>query len=587
MPDGRFCQVAFSALDARALRRWYVESFCLIPSGGTLFGGPPTSRVQGIPRTAELCIWALDTKSLFQLEFFQFWSPKPKPRHSNWRPSDLGYALVGFHTTELDAVHARMCAAGSTPMEPEGAPGARSFAVRDPEGNWVLVFERDPLAGIAPPSRHAEARSTLRMVRLSVPDLHAARKAWTESFGLEVLEGHTLASETEAWWGLDGSKRDVCALHGGGMILELAQYTSPQPAARPVGRRICDQGIMNVAIGFHSTRAFDRGLARAREHGCRPNGRPLDAGVFKVMYVREPVNGESVELLHPRPWAHALTGFTSSNGGHAMDFGRAFVSGGGSGIGREFCRQLVASGAELAVFDLRFTPEGKQAILDARKHTSQRVRFFECDVTDSAGFRSAFDAAVDDLGAPDLALGVAGVQLAKSFEDFTDEEYDRVIRVNLLGARSFARAALPHLQRGATLGLVASLAGITPVYNYSAYSASKAGVVGLAGALRLEYAPKGIAVCAICPPEVPTPMVDDEKLTMHPATREMKKFAGSLPTEETCRAALRELAKGVAIIVPGARAKAVYALTKLVPAPVLNWVTDRVVKRALREGNAS
>lgn len=591
MKQGRFCQVAFSALDARRLRRWYVEAFGLSASGGTLFGGPPTSRVQGIPRAAEVCLWATDSKALFQLEIFQFLSPRPKPREASWRPSDLGYSIVGFHTTELDAVLARMRALGSQPTLPRGEPGARKAAVRDPEGNWVLVYERDPLAGLAPPAAHPSVRATLRSVRLSVPDLAEARRVWSESFGLaDVTDRAEVASpDDEALWGLGGADRDVCIMHGMGMLLELVQYRSPSPAARPAERRICDQGLMNVALGFESARAFDRGLRTAEEHGCRPNGRPLDAGVFKVMYVNEPVNGESVELLFPRPWAYPVTGFAApSDGGLAMwGFETAFVSGGGSGIGRRFCELLAADGADIVVFDLRITGEARRSIQSARRSPSQRIRFVECDVTDGSGLRSAFDAAVDEVGPPDLALNAAGVQLAKAFEELTDDEYDRVIRVNLLGSRNFARAALPHLGRGGRLGLVASLAGLAPVYNYSAYGASKAGVVGLAGALRLEYAPKGVTVCAICPPEVPTPMVDDEKTTMHAATRELKKLAGSFPVDDTCRVALRELRQGKPIIVPGLRAKAVAALTKFVPTAAIDWVTSRVVRRALREEGVS
>lgn len=87
----------------------------------------------------------------------------------------------------------------------------------------------------------------------------------------------------------------------------------------------------------------------------------------------------------------------------------------------------------------------------------------------------------------------------------------RDVEVNLIGSRNFSAAVLPLMTPGAQLALIASLAGLVPNYGYAAYSASKFGVVGLAGCLRLEYRPKGIDVCVVCPPGVETPMVTEER----------------------------------------------------------------------------
>jgi hypothetical protein len=307
--DSRICQVAFSALHGRALRRWYVEAFGLVPSGGIVFGGPATSRVQGVPLAAELCTWALDSQHVFQLEFFDFFSPKPLPRPEGRRPSDLGYGLLSFHTEEFDAVLDRLFRLGTPNARAVGSDGARRAAVQDPEGNWVQVLEADPLDGAARSRRGV--RSTLRIVRLTVRDLAASRERWMQAFALrESTRPPTNLPEHEELWGLAGARRDVCVLEAGGVLLELAQYHDPPP--RSSDRRICDQGIMNVAFGFSSTREFDAGLSRAERTGFRPNGRPLDAAIFKVMYVNDPLDGQSVELLFPRPWAYGITGFVPS-----------------------------------------------------------------------------------------------------------------------------------------------------------------------------------------------------------------------------------------------------------------------------------
>ena len=76
------------------------------------------------------------------------------------------------------------------------------------------------------------------------------------------------------------------------------------------------------------------------------------------------------------------------------------------------------------------------------------------------------------------------------------------------------------------------MAGTVGIYGYSAYGSSKFAVLGMAQCIRAEYAPKGITVSVICPPEIDTPMVTQELKTMHPATRILKDFAGRLTLSE-------------------------------------------------------
>ncbi|MEW6443265.1 MAG: VOC family protein [bacterium] len=311
MPNGSFlCQVALVALDGTRLRRWYQEVFGFLPSGGTVFAGPLTTRVQGIPRVASVCRWLLDSKDLFQMEFFQYWSPKSKPRRPDWKPSDIGYSMFGLHTADFSRTLENLARLGARPLsEPVGGQGDRRVCVRDPEGNLVEILEKDPLAGLAPPGLRPEVPVTVRTVTVSVPDLEAARRVWQETFGLAEAVGIRLhGPEHEAMRGLGGAERKSLLLSAGGMLVELVEYTRPAGRPWPEGYRICDQGIMNVAFGFRSRAAFEAQFWRAVQDGCRPNGIPVDIGVFKVMYVNDPAK-LSIELLYPRPWALRLTGF--------------------------------------------------------------------------------------------------------------------------------------------------------------------------------------------------------------------------------------------------------------------------------------
>jgi short-subunit dehydrogenase len=195
----------------------------------------------------------------------------------------------------------------------------------------------------------------------------------------------------------------------------------------------------------------------------------------------------------------------------------------------------------------------------------------------------AVSAAVTGASTPDLVIHSAGIQIAKPFSELTAEEYRRVIEVNLLGSRNVAAAMLPRLQTGARFAFVASLAGLVPSYSYSAYSASKFGIVGLAGSLRLEYRPKGIDISVICPPEVDTPLVTEERRTMHPASKALKELAGTLSVGAAAREILAGLARGEFLVIPGGRAKLTQALDRFFPRSLSRRITDLVVSSALRD----
>lgn len=253
-----------------------------------------------------------------------------------------------------------------------------------------------------------------------------------------------------------------------------------------------------------------------------------------------------------------------------------FISGGGSGIGRCLARHYLGWGAKVAVFDLRISETIREEL--AALGVEPSLSLHEVDVRDARALETAAREAVAALGAPQLAINCAGVQAARPFLELPAEEFSRVIDINLLGSRNFAAAVLPHMRKGSKLALVASLAGLVANYSYSAYSASKFGVVGLAGALRLECVPKGIGVVAICPPEVDTPMVEEELKTMDPVTRELKQVAGTLDLESACREILAGLQRNEFLVIPGARARMVARFSRWFPG-LLQRQAERVVRK--------
>lgn len=267
-------------------------------------------------------------------------------------------------------------------------------------------------------------------------------------------------------------------------------------------------------------------------------------------------------------------------------YNTAFITGGGSGIGRRIAEMLLAEGTSVAIFDRSDSEEARTALeAIAAGVPGTGVEFFQADVTDAGGLVEAVAAAVNAMGAPDFALNCAGIQDAKPFGEQPGEEFERVVNVNLMGSRNFAAAVLPHMQQGAQLALIASLAGLVPTYSYSAYNASKFGVVGLAGALRLDYIGQGIEVSVVCPPEVETPMVVEERKTMSAAGKKLKSTAGTLQLQPACEYILSGLKRRRYMIVPGFRARVLTVIQRLFPS-IMRGFCERIVMSTVRAGES-
>jgi len=257
-----------------------------------------------------------------------------------------------------------------------------------------------------------------------------------------------------------------------------------------------------------------------------------------------------------------------------------YVTGGASGIGLRVAEIFAERGADVAIFDVAPSDAAAHQIERSRLSPHQRVHAYFLDVADADATEEAFRDASVRSGPPRVVFHAAGIGgFSRPFEHFPAERFERMIRVNLLGTRNVAAAALPHLQPGAKLALVASLAGLVTAYGQSGYSASKHGVVGLAGVLRVECAPRGIDVCLICPPEIDTPMARQDSTSRPPETAAMKLFAGTLALDPACRYIVEAVVRGQFLIIPGRRARLAWAMQKLLTRNTVNRLADRMVAR--------
>ena len=259
----------------------------------------------------------------------------------------------------------------------------------------------------------------------------------------------------------------------------------------------------------------------------------------------------------------------------------AYVSGGGSGIGLNLTRALLADGASVAIFDLKV----EDALLEELRGLCQskaRVERFVVDITDPVAVERAMEDAAAKIGEPDFAINCAGILRTALFTEMSYEMFEQSIRVNLFGSRNFAASVLKHMRTGGHLALVASLAGMCGSYTHGAYATSKFGVVGLAEVLRTELKPRGIDVSVVCPGEISTPMLEEERRVGSPVTEVVNEFAGVLPVDLAVRGILDGLRKRTFMVTPGFKAKLTRYLARSHTA-LFRWIVDKKVASALAQ----
>jgi NAD(P)-dependent dehydrogenase (short-subunit alcohol dehydrogenase family) len=173
------------------------------------------------------------------------------------------------------------------------------------------------------------------------------------------------------------------------------------------------------------------------------------------------------------------------------------------GIGGAVAERLAQEGAAIAIFS-RNEP---RRLVKRLNRLGRGVLWTECDVTKPRDVQEATDKTVAQFGQVDLLVNNAGVEYARPFEKFSDEEWEGLLEVNLHGAIRMCRAVLPHFpEAGGAIVNVASALALGGCPSFSIYSAGKAGLIGLTQSLAWELSPRKIRVLAIAPALVATPM---------------------------------------------------------------------------------
>ena len=258
----------------------------------------------------------------------------------------------------------------------------------------------------------------------------------------------------------------------------------------------------------------------------------------------------------------------------------AWVTGGSSGIGLELTKRLLKDNYQVCIF----AHAGIEQALTELKKQSPSVHGFEIDVQNESNLEKAFAEAVTAAGTPDLVINSAGIVIAKSFEDMSSEELLRQININLVGSRNVAHAALPYLKQTTQQGrrpkvvFIASASGLLGCYGYTGYCSSKFGVVGLAEVLRMELRRQKIKVAVVCPPEIETPMVFDERKNGSPVTAALKQLGGSLPLEKACQEIYSGIFSSQFMIIPSTQSRILAKLSRVLPDLYRNQIDKKLDK---------
>ncbi len=182
----------------------------------------------------------------------------------------------------------------------------------------------------------------------------------------------------------------------------------------------------------------------------------------------------------------------------------AVVTGGASGIGLAIAERLRKEGARVCVWDRDNAPSDSLA-------GASEIQSIQLDITDHAAVAAAAKQTVAFLGAIDVLVCSAGVAGANATTwDYSIEEWKKVFDINVHGLFFCNRAVVPHMMERnyGRIVNIASIAGKEGNPNASAYSASKAAVIGLTKSLGKELAKTGITVNSVTPAAVRTPIFD-------------------------------------------------------------------------------
>jgi NAD(P)-dependent dehydrogenase (short-subunit alcohol dehydrogenase family) len=188
----------------------------------------------------------------------------------------------------------------------------------------------------------------------------------------------------------------------------------------------------------------------------------------------------------------------------------AMVTGGASGIGRATSVLFAQEGAAVAIIDTNVEPG--QSITAEIESSGGKAIFIRCNVTNADDCRAAVEKTVATFGGLDILFNNAGIVRRANVIDTTEDEWDKVMAVNVKSIFLMSKFAIPHLEKagGGSIINTSSGWGLRGGAKAVSYCASKGAVINMTRAMAIDHGKQNIRVNAICPGDTDTPMLRNE-----------------------------------------------------------------------------
>ena len=230
------------------------------------------------------------------------------------------------------------------------------------------------------------------------------------------------------------------------------------------------------------------------------------------------------------------------------------VTGGGSGIGKATCKRLAQEGGKVAVVDLN-EDHGKQTVQEIGEAKGEAI-FAKCDVGSPEQIQATVKTVLDKWAKIDVVVNDAAMMTFQPIVDLPDDDFDKVLNVNLRSVFLFCKYSVPHMPQGGAIVNLSSVHAHETTKNVAPYASSKGAIEAFTRGASEEFAPLKIRINCVAPGAVNTPMLWDNPNIKSGA----EKVEGAVGEPEDIAAAICFLAAdearfitGTTLIVDGGR----------------------------------
>ena len=184
----------------------------------------------------------------------------------------------------------------------------------------------------------------------------------------------------------------------------------------------------------------------------------------------------------------------------------AIITGGAGGIGLAIASRFAAEGANIVLADISME-QLKKASGVLKSSELESLELSQCDVSNEQQVQATVTGAVSRFGTLDIVVNNAGLMIFKKLEETSQQDWDRILKVDLMGAFYFTKYAFLNMKQGGTIINISSIHALETTPMVTTYAAAKAGLLSLTRSSAIEGKAKGIRVNAILPGAIDTPML--------------------------------------------------------------------------------